>query len=97
MVAHITKHCQMQTPKNFTLMDESKISPYSNLVFSHFSCKSQSCNSGQECKSPATLRVGLRSVPCGKFQIICGLFHPANPSFRMYAINELVPVYSKEA
>ena len=31
----------------------------------------------------------LRQSFCGKFQIVCGFWNPANPVFRMYALSQI--------
>ena len=36
----------------------------------------------------------LRQSFCGKFQIVCGFWNPANPVFRMYADNLLIALAS---
>ena len=51
------------------------------------------CKLSWQCKLDS-FRVPRQSL-CGKFQIICGFFHPANPTFRMYGWYHVVTMYLK--
>ena len=36
----------------------------------------------------------LREFFCGKFQIVCGFWNPANPAFRMYAVSPPITIWT---